>query len=812
MRSRMRFTRWVTASLATLAVTMPAVASRASAASPVRYHNTPIASWRTDGTGYASLVVGEVAYIGGEFSTLRSPDGSTVVPRQNLVAVNVRTGEPIDTFTANTNGSVRALATDGTRLFIGGQFTSVNGVSRQRVAALDPLTGAVDTAWSANASSNVYALAVGGGKLFIGGSFSTLKSTTRTRVGAVSLSSGALDSYAPVLDATVLALAVKSDGSRVYLGGDFTTVNAVARPYLAVTSGSGSLRTVNWSSIDASVFALSLNSSGSRLAVGLAGGSNRGALYRTDRGTRLWSQGCGGDAQAIRIIDTSVFTGFHESCDDDLSRRLTLNDLDSGDRDDNFNPTFNKYWGVRGIDGNANGLVIAGDFTNVAGVPAQGFAIFPHVYVPPPPLTLPSDATWRYLVSPSDPEPTWTQPGFDDSGWASGPAQFGYGDGDEATTVGFGPSSSSKYITTWFRSTFEAAAVPLTLTLDLVADDGAVVYLNGVEVARDNMPTGTITSATRARSSRSGSSENTARSFDLPPSPVVAGTNTIAVEVHQSSPSSNDMSFAAALESTADPNATTTTSTTSSTTTTTETPTSTTTTSSSSSTTTTTTTTETPTSTTTTTTTLPGGSQPVFATTFEGPDGSDWGGEWTTSATNGSVTRQGGAGRLAFNDVSSANARATLSGSAPLPDSEMLLSYRFGSTGSIGYFNVYLRGSGGWANSYRPRNGYGLEFRSNSTSVTVRKVSGGTSASLRSVSGANAVTTARQWLRLRVVGSTIQFRTWLDGDAEPATWSSTDTDTDVTADGTPYLSYVRGGSNTGARHVEVDDLTLTEGS
>src|SRR5690606_30618872 len=86
--------------------------------------------------------------------------------------------------------------------------------------------------------------------------------------------------------------------------------------------------------------------------------------------------------------------------------------------------------------------------------------------------------------------PGWTEPGFDDSSWAMGSAELGYGDGDEATVVSYGPNPSDKYITTWFRSSFEALDAPETVTLDLLVDDGAIVYLNGVELLRDNVGPG----------------------------------------------------------------------------------------------------------------------------------------------------------------------------------------------------------------------------------------------------------------------------------------------------------------------------------
>ncbi|MCC6353556.1 MAG: hypothetical protein IT577_06700, partial [Verrucomicrobiae bacterium] len=64
---------------------------------------------------------------------------------------------------------------------------------------------------------------------------------------------------------------------------------------------------------------------------------------------------------------------------------------------------------------------------------------------------VPFGATWRYLDTGSDPGPAWTSSAFNDSGWAAGPADLGYGDGDEATTVAFGPDSANKRVTTFFR-------------------------------------------------------------------------------------------------------------------------------------------------------------------------------------------------------------------------------------------------------------------------------------------------------------------------------------------------------------------------
>ena len=104
-----------------------------------------------------------------------------------------------------------------------------------------------------------------------------------------------------------------------------------------------------------------------------------------------------------------------------------------------------------------------------------------------------------------------------------------------------------------------------------------------------------------------------------------------------------------------------------------------------------------------------------------------------------------------------------------------------------------------------------MELTSDSTSVQLRRVSGGTVTTLATVT-ANTVTIAKQWLRLRVVGSTIQFKIWLDGQAEPATWRSTVTDGQVTAAGQLYLTNVRSSSNSGTKYVAIDDVDVTDGN
>jgi hypothetical protein len=161
-------------------------------------------------------------------------------------------------------------------------------------------------------------------------------------------------------------------------------------------------------------------------------------------------------------------------------------------------------------------------------------------------------SSWKYLDNGSNQGTAWSGTGFNDAAWASGTGYFGYGESWTNTcvnacgTVSCNPSCGTKYITTYFRKTISVLDVALfdSIRLSMYRDDGAVVYVNGVEVWRDNMPTGTIGHTTLANSPAiGGSAETTAITRSIPISAFVNGVNTIAVEIHQQAASSSDLNF-----------------------------------------------------------------------------------------------------------------------------------------------------------------------------------------------------------------------------------------------------------------------------
>ena len=613
-------------------------ATTLAGAAPVRVSRVPASGWSTNGTVYATAIIGDTVYAGGTFTQVRSPNGTQTVARTNLAAFDRATGAVRTAFVANTNDRVRALAVDGSRLYVGGSFTTIGGVARaaprrggrghgrgrsqlrrqHRVAHLcpDPERQSALRRW------------------FLLGHRRRQSQPDR---GRVAHDRSRRSRLRPDADQTVRSIAVSPDGTMAYAAGQFVTIGGGARGYLAPLDGrTGALLPVQFASApNDQMYSLDMSPTGDRLFAG--GQNNRVVSWDTTTGVRQWQHVAGGDVQAVTYHQGNVFFGFHDHFAGDTTVRLLAADASTGALED-WRPTINSFFGVWAIAAAGDSIAVGGEFTDISGVPVQGVAVFnPNLADTTPPssptaltvtattgssialtwspgtdnvavagyrilrdgvevqyssptsfldtglaggtsyryavetvdtsgnrsaaavldtgtdrVLVAAEGTWRYSDQGLDLGTAWRNPGFDDSAWASGDGEFGYGDGDETTIVSFGPDPSNRYTTTYFRShvTIANPAELGAVTAHLLRDDGAAVYVNGVEVIRSNLRDGEQTSTTRALSTVGRPDEQTYFPFSVDPARFVAGDNVIAVEVHQVNLSSSDLSFDLALDAT----------------------------------------------------------------------------------------------------------------------------------------------------------------------------------------------------------------------------------------------------------------------
>lgn len=152
-------------------------------------------------------------------------------------------------------------------------------------------------------------------------------------------------------------------------------------------------------------------------------------------------------------------------------------------------------------------------------------------------------ADWRFDDTGADLGVAWRATDYDDSSWSNGVAELGFGDGDEATVVSFGPEADNKFITTHFRHTFvvDTNDVYSQLTFRLRYDDGAVIYLNGAQIMRANLPA-IYAFDTLASAAVEGTNEQTWSQFTVPGN-LLAATNVVAVELHLAATNDADLTF-----------------------------------------------------------------------------------------------------------------------------------------------------------------------------------------------------------------------------------------------------------------------------
>ncbi|MEY2848657.1 MAG: hypothetical protein RI885_1322 [Actinomycetota bacterium] len=314
-----------------LSIAQPAAADTAPAdpATPSTVSADALPTVQINGVVWDQEIVGNTVYAVGEFTTAQpagAAAGTSTVPRSNMLAYNLTTGALISGFAPTFNGRINSVdaTPDGSKVFVGGLFTQVNGSTRNRVAGFTVATGALLPGFAPSANSAVDAIEVTDTTAYFGGNFTAVGSTPRLRAAAVTISNGALLPFAPAAEGgRVRGIVVSPDQSKLVLAGSFTTLNGSNRPGYgmgAVAAGDGS--SLPWAANDlirdagegASIYGLTSDGD-SVYGVGydFYGGGNLEGAFRADwsDGAIEWVQSCHGDTYSIAARGDTIYTAGH---------------------------------------------------------------------------------------------------------------------------------------------------------------------------------------------------------------------------------------------------------------------------------------------------------------------------------------------------------------------------------------------------------------------------------------------------------------------------------------------------------------------
>jgi hypothetical protein len=228
-------------------------------------------TWQINGVVWSQVIVGNTVYVTGSFTRARPPNvaagGPGEVAANNLFAYDITNGNRVTSFNHSLNAQGRAItrSPDGSRIYVGGDFTTVNGSARGHLAAFWTSTNALDSSFRPSVSGPIRAVTASNSTVYFGGAFTRVNGATRKNLGAVGASDGSVRGWAPTADDNaVWSMVLAPAQDRVIVGGAFSTLNrssAVGMGSVDATTGTTNLpwaanKTIRDSGVDGAITSL----------------------------------------------------------------------------------------------------------------------------------------------------------------------------------------------------------------------------------------------------------------------------------------------------------------------------------------------------------------------------------------------------------------------------------------------------------------------------------------------------------------------------------------------------------------------------
>ncbi len=297
-----------------------------------------------DGAVTAIVQVGDTMVVGGTFTSV-TPSGGTGLAQAYVLAFDATTGAIRTGFRPVLDGAVNALvaAPDGRSVYVGGAFSTVNGVRSKSITRLSLTDGSRVTSFRTPVLNGVVTdLRLSAGRLWLGGNFSKMYQQPQVAIATVDAATGAADPFFSLEVAgthnggrtSLQKFDITPDGSKLLAIGNFTTVGGQARRQVVLLDLTGPAATVaNWATsfytagcapvFDSYLRDLDISPDGTYAVISTTG-AYRGSTSPCDTTSRwelgatgtnvtpTWIDYTGGDTTyAVAVTGTAVYVGGH---------------------------------------------------------------------------------------------------------------------------------------------------------------------------------------------------------------------------------------------------------------------------------------------------------------------------------------------------------------------------------------------------------------------------------------------------------------------------------------------------------------------
>jgi hypothetical protein len=399
-----------------------------------------------DGRVYAVAKVGSKVVLGGTFTVARDHNNSNQQSRFRILSFDATTRRIDQTFVPQLNGAVNSLAADpsGTAVYVGGSFTTVNGVANRGLAKINLADGQLVAGWKAPTTAAVNSVVVNNGKLYVGGVFGKVKGVVRPGLAAVSLTNGAVDANlnipvtTPMFKGTagVKELDVSPDGSKLVLIGNFASVGGQARTQMAMINLGAPATVSSWqtskygnncsSVFDTYMRDVDISPDGSYAAVVTTGGPGNDTNGLCDSTARwdldrtgpaqlpTWTDWTGGDTLlSVAVTDVAVYVGGHQRWLNNAGGRdrlrpsgVSRDGIGAHDplngRPLSWNPSRTRGYGATALEAYPEGLYVGSDTTELGHEFHGRIGMFPTAGGTAPVVATPSTSPTSLYLAETD--------------------------------------------------------------------------------------------------------------------------------------------------------------------------------------------------------------------------------------------------------------------------------------------------------------------------------------------------------------------------------------------------------------------------